>query len=132
MHIEHASPEILYQAFAQTATNAVSDVQRFTKTMHDPGKQEVLKKAQESRATNNKGITGWLVTQHEDWLQGAPEDGIQSVKLDEEDEVDVKNSETRAEDIPQLLEHFREANPAIEVSVNEETRKLEVPSTARS
>ena len=131
MHIEHSSPEHLYQAFAQSATDAVSGIQRFTKTMHDPGNQEVLRKAKESRAVNDKGIVGWLVTQHEDWLQGAAEDGIQNLKLDEEDEVDDKNSEPRAEDILQLLEHFREAHPAIEVLRNEETQKLEVLFTAQ-
>lgn len=132
MHIEHSSPDDLYQAFSQTATNAVSNIQRFIKTIHDPGNQEVLKKAKESRAMNDKGIMGWLVTQHEDWLQAAAEDGIQSLKLDEEDEVDEKSLEQRAGDIPLLLEHFREAHPAIEVSMNEETQKLEVLSTARS
>ncbi|KAL9120651.1 MAG: hypothetical protein Q9187_002792 [Circinaria calcarea] len=100
--------------------------------MHDSGNKEVLERAKESRATNNKGIMGWLVTQHEDWLQGAAEDGIRDLKLDEEDEVDEKNSKHGAEDIPQLLENFREAHPGIEVLRDEESQQLEVPSTARS
>lgn len=132
MHIEHSSPENLYQAFAQTATNAVSDIQRFTKTMHDSGNKEVLERAQESRATNNKGIMGWLVTQHEDWFQGAAEDGIRDLKLDEGDEADENNSKHGAEDILQLLANFREAHPGIEVLMDEEGQKLEVLSIAPS
>lgn len=67
--IAQSSPETLYAQFSHVAMTASNDVQEFAKLVECHQSQEILTKANGSRAENSEGIKGWMVTEHPDWLE---------------------------------------------------------------
>ena len=127
MHTDHASPEDLYASISRSATTAVNDVRNFTKLMQDPQTQEVLTRAKESRAQNSEGIMGWLVTQHEDWLDRPVEDAVADLRLNDTSETPDYTAESmEKENVAIIVDKFRDDHPGIEISQDEAVGQIKV------
>ncbi|KAL8895608.1 MAG: hypothetical protein Q9207_008097 [Kuettlingeria erythrocarpa] len=68
MLVQQPSPEDLYSTFATNVTTIHSDVKDFSITFQNSVFQEILMKAEKSRAESKEDIPSWRVTEHEDWL----------------------------------------------------------------
>ncbi|MCJ1401542.1 hypothetical protein MMC11_004758 [Xylographa trunciseda] len=134
MHVEHASPQAFYTDMSQTAMKSITSIQSFSSLIKDSKSQGILIKANESRTKNDQGITGWLVTQHPDWLDRAVQDGVKELRLEEENDVNNESPGTISwEDATPVLDKFREKHPSIEVLMDHEFKsvKFYLPPPAR-
>ena len=126
MHVEHPSPEALYIDISQTVRKSIAHIQSFTSLVRDSRSQQVFVRANESRSKNEEGITGWLVTQHPDWLDRAVEEGVKELKIEEDQKNDEGRSKSSLEDVIPVLHKFREEHPLVEVLVENEAKSIEV------
>ncbi|MCJ1383402.1 hypothetical protein MMC17_006516 [Xylographa soralifera] len=126
MHVEHPSPEALYLDISQTAIKSIERIQSFTSLVKDSRSQEVFVRVNESRTKNEDGITGWLVTQHPDWLDRAIEDGVKELNIDEDQTNDESRISLSLEDATPVLHKFREEHPFVEVLVDNESKNIKV------
>lgn len=129
MLVQQPSPEDLYSTFATNVTTIHSDVKDFSITFQNSVFQEILQKAENSRAESKEDIPSWRVTEHEDWLDvrgadtpvdsamggthGAPPDASQEAS-------------TQLEFLRASTKRFNEANPCIEFSLNEKSKTIKV------
>ncbi|MCJ1431092.1 hypothetical protein MMC27_000442 [Xylographa pallens] len=126
MHVEHHSPEALYIDISQTAIRSIARIQSLTSLVKDSRSQEVFVRANESRTKNEEGITGWLVTQHPDWLDRAVEDGVKDMKIDEDQTNDESHINLSLDDVTSVIHRFREEHPLVEVLVDQELKSIKV------
>lgn len=83
--------------------------------MGDEQAKQLFDQVRQSRESNEEGITGWMVTEHEDWL-----DVNKAVKRDRSGE---KREETVQRDVVQdpskIVEDFKAAHPDVEVTLGD-------------
>ena len=123
--IDPTSPDQLHSNFSQAANGAAQAIKHFTQLVEDSKTKEVMEKAKESRMNNGEGITGWKVTEHEDWLNAKQEDG--SDDADKEEEATAEAGDTSSvKDVNATLEKFRSAHLGVEASLDEDSRTITV------
>ena len=123
--VDPPSPDQLHSNFSQAANGAAQAVKHFTQLVEDSRTREVIEKAKESRAKNGEGITGWKVTEHDDWLDVKQGDGNDDID-DEEEGTAVAGDGPSAKDLNAALDKFRSAHAGVEASLNEESRTMTV------
>ena len=127
MHVEQPSPETLYTDVSQSAKKSIASIQSFAILVKDSKSQEILVKANGSRMRNKEGITGWLVTQHPNWLDRAIENGVKEMRLDEAGDTNGENpSDVLLEDPTSILDKFREEHPGVDLSMVQESKSIKV------
>lgn len=123
--VDPPSPDQLHSNFSQAANGAATAVRQFTHLVEDSMSKEVMEKAKESRAKNGEGITGWKVTEHEDWLDVRQEDGNDDIDKEEEGAAEACNGHS-VEDVTAALDKLRSAHAGIEASLCEDSRMVTV------
>lgn len=121
---QHASPEDLYLNYSTSTLETAKAIKALTKFMQEPGSQETLQKAKNSRAIDPEGIRPWMVTEHTDWLE------VRDLRLNA-NVVKRDNSQLNGENIPfpslseisSALEKFKSAHPDIKVKDLDSNRK---------
>lgn len=101
--------------FSRAAVGAFKDIKDFSKLMEDSRNRDILNRAKESRAESSKGITGWKVTEHKDWL-----DVQREVSEDSADELEKDNSYVNGsneEDLRAALKKMEGYRAGIETSL---------------
>lgn len=120
-------PEQLHSHFTQAATGAASEIKSFAQTMEDGRTRDVMEKAKESKANNVEDIAGWLVVEHEDWLDTRHDGASEDVdKKGEVSDPKVFIAGSTSEDFQGVLEKFKESHPGIEVSLEDTTSTVKV------
>ena len=95
--------------------------------MEQKKSKEVLEKARESRATDAEGITGWIVSAHEDWLDDKKEEGSDDFEMAEDGEDTTgSTADMKSEDMQAAVEKFNESHPGIEASFDVDARTIKV------
>ncbi|KAL8690560.1 MAG: hypothetical protein Q9224_004379 [Gallowayella concinna] len=127
MLVQQASPEELYMSFASNVTTTQSDIQDFTKLVHDEGSQEIFSRAAESRLQDGEDIRGWRVTEHEAWLDVRNVDSPMALGADGTiaPDQDVPRDLT-VEELRATMERFKKAHPGIDGSLDEVSESLTV------
>ena len=122
--VDPSAPEHLHSNFSQAANGAAQAIQHFTQLVEDSRTKKVMEKAKESMEKNGEGITGWKVTEHEDWLD---------IKADGDDNVDEEEGVTAEvgdgssmESTNVALDRFRSVHAGIEASLDERSRTVTV------
>lgn len=123
--VDPTSPDQLHSNFSRAANGAAQDIKHFTQLMDDSKTKEVMEKAKQSWMNNGEGITGWKVTEHEDWLNVRQEEG--SDEADKEEEAAAEASdEGSVKDVNAALDKFRSGHLGVEASLDEESRTITV------
>ena len=122
--VDPSAPDHLHSNFSRAANGAAQAIQNFTQLVEDSKTKKVMEKAKESMEKNGEGITGWKVTEHEDWLD---------IKVDGNDDVDEEEGITAEvgdgssiESTNLALDRFRSVHTGIEASLDESTRTVTV------
>ena len=123
--VDPPSPDQLHSNFSQAANSAAQAVQRFTHVVEDSRIREVMEKAKESRTKNGEGITGWKVTDHEDWLDVKHEDGNEDADKEGETIAEAGDSPSM-EDVNGALDKFRSAHVGVEALLDDDSRTVTV------
>lgn len=114
--LHKSSPEALYANFSRAAVGAFKDIKDFSKLIEDSRNRDILNRAKESRAESSKGITGWRVTEHNDWLdvqrEASPEDSA-----DESEEGSSYVNGSNEEDLRAALKKIEGYHAGIETSL---------------
>ncbi|KAL8804853.1 MAG: hypothetical protein Q9182_002347 [Xanthomendoza sp. 2 TL-2023] len=127
MLVQQASPEELYMSFASNATTIKSDIQDFTRLVHDDGSKELFRKAAESRLQNSEDIRGWRVTEHEEWLDVRNVDSLMALGTDSTMAPDQEvPRDLTIEEIRATMEQFNNAHSGIDGSLDEVSKALTV------
>ncbi|CAD6579571.1 MAG: hypothetical protein ASARMPRED_009183 [Alectoria sarmentosa] len=121
--VDPASPDQLHSNFSQAANGAAQAIKNFTLMVEDSRTKEVMDKAKESRAKTVESITGWKVTEHEDWLNLKQADGNDDVDKDEEGTAEAGDGPS-AENVNTMLDKLRSSHAGIEVSLDEDSRTV--------
>lgn len=128
--IDPSSPDQLHSNFSQAANGAAQAIRHFTQLVEDSRTKEVMEKAKDSRTKNGEGITGWKVTEHEDWLDVRQKDGNDNVDKEEEatPETGAETGDVPSvEDVSAALDKFRsDHSGGVETSLDEDTRTVTV------
>ncbi|KAM0800015.1 hypothetical protein BDR22DRAFT_274103 [Usnea florida] len=118
--VDSSAPDHLHSNFSQAANSAAQAIQNFTQLVEDSKTKKVMEKAKESMEKNGEGITGWKVTEHEDWLD---------IKVDGNDDVDEDEQVTAEfgdgssmESTNMALDRFRSVHAGIDASLDQESR----------
>lgn len=120
-------PEQLNSRFSQAATGAASDIKSFTQIMEDGHSKEALEKAKVSRARSGEDITGWLVTNHKEWLDPKQDRTIEDLDIERTDlDAKIFAGDSTIEALQTTLENFKESNRGIEASLDETSKIIEV------
>ena len=131
--VDPLAPEQLHWYFAQAATGAASDIKSFAQTMEDGRSKNAMKKAKESKAENGEDITGWLVIEHEDWLEVKQDSACEDVDMEGRgSDVKVNATDSRSEDLQAALGRFRESHLGIDVSLEMTTKTVKVRATGKA
>ena len=130
--VDPPSPDQLHSNFSQAANGAAQAIKHFTLLVEDSRIKEVMEKAKESRAKDGENITGWKVTEHENWLDVKHEDGNDDFDKEEEGAAEA-GVVFRVEDVNTALDKLRSTHTGIEASLNEDSRtvKLHLPLPAQ-
>ena len=130
VYTHNSTPERLYKELALQATNAVKNLQGFTKYMRDPTSQRVFTRANESRTQNPRDIAPWQVIKHADWLERKPEEAVKELKIDEEEQENNEPIDISTEDglnhVRSMLLAFQAETPKVDVLFVEKLQTLEV------
>lgn len=129
MLVQQPSPEDLYSTFATNLTTIQSDVKDFSITFQNNESQEILQKAEKSRAESQEDIPSWRVTEHEDWLDvrgvDTPMDiamgGTNGAAPDADQEASTDLNYLRA-----ATERAKKANPSVEFALDEKSKTIKV------
>ena len=130
--VDPPSPDQLHSNFSQAANGAAQSIKHFTQLVEDGKTKEVMEKGKESRMKDGEGITGWKVTEHEDWLNLKQEDGNNDDDDDDDDDGKEEESIVEVGDSPSMknvnlvLDKFRSAHVGVEASLDEDSRTLTV------
>ena len=122
--VDSSAPDHLHSNFSQAANGAAQAIQIFTQLVEDSKTKKVMEKAKESMEKNGEGITGWKVTEHEDWLD-IKVDGNDDVDEDEQVTVEVGDGSSM-ESTNMALDRFRSVHAGIDASLDEESRTMTV------
>ena len=122
--VDPSAPDHLHSNFSRAANGAAQAIQNFTQLVEDGKTKKVMEKAKESMEKNGEGITGWKVTEHEDWLD-IKLDGNDDVDEDEEITAEVGDGSSM-ESTNMALDRFRSVHTGIEASLDESTRTVTV------
>ena len=123
--IDSTSPDQLHSSFSQAANGAAQAIKHFTQLVDDSKTKEVMEKARQSRMNNGEGITGWKVTEHQDWLNVRQEEG--SDEADKEAEATAEaGDEISVKDVNAALDDFRSGHLGVETSLDEDSRTITV------
>ena len=122
--VDSSAPDHLHSNFSRAANGAAQDIQNFTQLVEDGKTKKVLEKAKQSMEKNGEGITGWKVTEHEDWLD-VKGDGNDDVDEDEEITAEVGDGSSM-ESTNMALDRFRSVHAGIEASLDESSRTVTV------
>lgn len=123
--VDPPSPDQLHSNFSQAANGAAQAIKNFTLLVEDGRTKDVMEKAKESRARNGEDITGWRVTEHEDWLDVKHADGNDDVDKEEEGAVEA-GVVLSVEDVNAALDKLRSTHTGIEASLNEDSGTVTV------
>lgn len=123
--LDPPSPDQLHSNFSQAANGAAQAVKHFTQLVENSKTKEVMENAKESRAKNGEGITGWKVTEHEDWLEINQEHGNDDSDKEEEGVAEAGGG-INVEGMNAALDKFRSAHAGIEASLDEDSRTVTV------
>ena len=111
--------------FSLSAKSTANGIKSFTKLLGDTQSKEILEKSRERRAVDPEGIKGWLVTEHEDWLDVSKEDVAENGVVEESEETHEKALTINMDDIHATLDKFKEVHPEIKTSLSNNS-KIEV------
>ena len=129
MHSDHASPELVYAAFAKAATGAARSVKEFAALMRNAESKEIRTRANASEEQSGDGITGWLVTQHPDWLQKPVTVQVRPRPQEEEEENQAtaeKAGKKVGEGVKEDVKEFQDAFPDVVVKLDAPNKMVEV------
>ena len=125
--VDPLAPDQLHSHFSQVATRAAREIKDFGHLMEQKKSKEVLEKARESRAKDAEGITGWIVSAHEDWLDDKNEEGSDDFEMAEDGEDTTgSTADVKSEDMQAAVEKFKESHPGIEASFDVDARTIKV------
>lgn len=123
--VDSASPDQLHSSFSRAANGAAQAIKHFTQLVDDSKTKEVIENAKRSRIKNGEGITGWKVTEHEDWLNVRQEEG--SDEADKEEEATAETGdEISMKHLDAALDKFRSGHLGLEASLDEDSRTITV------
>lgn len=123
---QQPTPETLHVDFLHTATEACKDLKDFVKLFESEKTQKLFDEAKASRVENPDGITGWMVTQHEDWLDVQKEKSSQDCILSGKKNSSLGN-EFNEEITREILDKFKKDHNGIEASFADESfRRIKV------
>ena len=111
---QHALPEELYSSYSRNAVESAKAIKSFAKFMQEPGPQETLRRAKESRLANSEEITPWIVTEHPEWLE-VRNTGAEETMAKEEGHVQGGVFSTPGEVLP-AVERFKAKHPGVEIN----------------
>ncbi|KAL8994093.1 MAG: hypothetical protein Q9169_005849 [Polycauliona sp. 2 TL-2023] len=115
MLVERKSPEEFYHDFIRNVTKTQTDVRVFTDFVRNDKSRDVFERAAESRALNSENITGWRVTEHEDWLDIPSAETPKDRRVDETTRTDSNlPARTSMEDLRAAMERMKSSHPSIE------------------
>ena len=125
--LRQSSPEALYLDFSRTAMSSVEDITKFTNLLEDSRSQAIFNRAKKVRAENSEGtFTGWMVTEHQDWLdvrkEASPQDSAEE-KYEDATQINGLNEE----DYVAALRKLGESHTGLETSfLNKGSNIMEV------
>lgn len=122
--LDPTSPDQLHSNFSQAANGAAQGIKHFTQLVEDSKTKEVMETAKESRMNNSEGITGWKVTEHEDWLDVKRDD--RSDVADQEEEGAEAGDAPGVKDVNVALGKFRSGHLGVEASLDEDSSTITV------
>ena len=122
--IDPIGPERLHSHFSQATIGAAQDIKDFAHLMEEKKSKEVLEGAKDSEAKDAEGITGWMVSEHEEFKKEARRDDFEIVGVD--DEIGTSAADTSPEDMQAAVEKFRDSHPGIEASFDADTKTIKV------
>lgn len=127
--VDPLAPDQLHSHFSQAATRAAREIKDFGHFMEQKKSKEVLEKARDSRAKDAEGITGWIVSAYEDWLDVKNEEDSDSFEMAEDGEDTTgSTADVKSEDMQAAVEEFKESHPGIEALFDVDARTINVRS----
>ena len=123
--VQPLSPGQMHSKFSQATNAAAQAIKHFTQLVEDDKTKEVMEKARQSRMENGEGITGWQVTEHEDWLDAKKVDGTEDMDHEDRDLAETEDSSSM-NDVNAALDKFRSTHMGVEVSLDEDSRTMTV------
>ena len=123
--LESSSPDQLHSNFSRAANGAAQAIKHFTQMVEDSKTRDVMEKAKQSRMENGEGITGWQVTEHEDWLDVKQQDENDDKDKEENVTADVGDGAS-TKDVNAALDRLRVAHAGVEASLAEDSRMVTV------
>lgn len=123
---QQPTPETLHTDLLKIAIEACKDLKDFARLFESEKTQKLFDEAKASRVENPDGITGWIVTQHEDWLDVQKEKSSQDCIA-----AGMKNSslgnEFNEEITREILDKFQKDHSGIGTSFMDESfRRIKV------
>jgi len=114
---QHALPEELYSSYSRNAVETAKAIKSFAKFMQEPGSQETLRRAKESRVANPEEITPWIVTKHPEWLEVRNKGAEGAIAKQEEGLQDGETAAfPTAEEVLPAVERFRAKHSGVEIN----------------
>ncbi|KAL8762621.1 MAG: hypothetical protein Q9184_001422 [Pyrenodesmia sp. 2 TL-2023] len=129
MLVQQPSPEDLYSTFATNVTTIKSDVKDFSITFQNSESQEILQKAEKSRAESKEDIPSWRVTEHEGWLDVRGVDTSMDIAMGGMNGADPDADQEASIDLDYLraaTERSQKANPSVDFSLDEKSNMIKV------
>ena len=123
--LDPPSPDQLHSNFSQAANGAAHAIKRFAELVEDIKTKEIMETAKQSRTENGQGITGWQVTEHEDWLDVKQEDANEDIDKEEDGNTDAGDGFS-AKDVNAALDRLRDTHVGVEASLDEDSRTVTV------
>lgn len=115
--LRKSSPEALYVDFSRTATSSVKDIKNLTTLLEDSRSQAIFDRAKEVRAKNPEWkITGWMVTEQQDWLDVRKEASPQDSAEEKVEDITLSNG-LKEDDYRAALKKFGESHTGLETSL---------------
>ncbi|KAI9886902.1 MAG: hypothetical protein M1823_001271 [Watsoniomyces obsoletus] len=118
----HASAEEIYQHYARSIKQAMSDVKSFTACMQSENTQLIFDQVDKSRKEKPRGIRPWIPSEHPDWAfphqasrlpNGGRTSADQNQPIEDEEDVDSDAATTLydEEGLKKLLDEWRQQHP---------------------
>ena len=100
--------------------------------MQSDSARAILRQATMSRTKQPDGLQPWRVAEHPDWLSRseATEKGqaVMGRVKDDDDDLEESNGPGLENDVPKILDGFKEAHPEITVEHDEKAKVIKVYS----
>jgi len=125
--VDPAQPDLLHAYFTQAAKSAAKDLKDFKQLMDDVRSKDALEQARASRARDNEGISGWLVTEHDDWLDVKKEDSNDDLDMaGNEEDTKAPDTDVNVEGIKTALEKLEKSHRGITTVFNAKLKTMMV------